>query len=40
MTYSSLSGYLNIKTTEIYSKVIDEKKKQAIDNLPKIELNL
>lgn len=39
-TISKLLGHSNIKTTEIYSKVIDEKKKQAIDNLPEIEVNL
>jgi len=37
-TVSKLLGHSNIKTTEIYSKVIDEKKKQAIDNLPAISL--
>ena len=37
---SKLLGHKNIKTTEIYSKVIDAKKKEAVDNLPEIEVNL
>lgn len=37
-TVSKLLGHTNIKTTEIYAKVIDTKKKQAIDNLPSISL--
>lgn len=38
-TVSKLLGHTNIKTTEIYSKVIDEKKKEAIDNLPVLEVS-
>ena len=38
-TVSKLLGHKSLKTTEIYSKIIDEKKKQAIDNLPVIEVN-
>jgi len=37
-TVSKLLGHKSLKTTEIYSNIIDEKKKQAIDNLPVIEV--
>ena len=37
-TVSKLLGHKSLKTTEIYSNIIDEKKKQAIDNLPEIEV--
>lgn len=37
-TVSKLLGHKSLKTTEIYGKIIDEKKKQAIDNLPVIEV--
>ncbi len=39
-TVSKLLGHKSLKTTEIYAKIIDEKKKQAIDNLPVIEVSL
>jgi integrase len=39
-TVSKLLGHKNLKTTEIYSKLIDEKKKEAIDNLPVIEVSI
>lgn len=39
-TVSKLLGHKSLKTTEIYSNIIDEKKKQAMDNLPEIEVNL
>jgi len=37
-TVSKLLGHRNIKTTEIYAKIIDEKKRRAIDKLPNINL--
>ena len=39
-TVSKLLGHQSIKTTEIYSNIIDEKKKQAMDNLPVIEVKI
>jgi len=39
-TVSKLLGHSDIKTTEIYAKVIDTKKKEAVDRLPEIEVNL
>lgn len=38
-TVSKLLGHKSLKTTEIYSNIIDEKKKQAVDNLPVIEVS-
>ncbi|MES2766798.1 MAG: site-specific integrase [Bacteroidota bacterium] len=37
-TVSKLLGHANIQTTQIYAKVIDEKKKQAIDLLPTLDI--
>ena len=39
-TVSKLLGHKSLKTTEIYANIIDEKKKQAIDNLPVIDVSL
>lgn len=39
-TVSKLLGHKSLKTTEIYAKIIDEKKKEAMDNLPVIEISL
>lgn len=39
-TTSKLLGHKSLKTTEIYAKIIDEKKKQAIDNLPVLKVSL
>ena len=39
-TVSKLLGHKSLKTTELYSKIIDEKKKQAMGNLPVIEVSL
>ena len=38
-TVSKLLGHKSLKTTEIYANIIDEKKKQAMDNLPVIEVS-
>jgi integrase len=37
-TVSKLLGHKSLKTTEIYANIIDEKKKEAMDNLPVIEV--
>jgi integrase len=37
-TVGKLLGHKNIKTTQIYTKVTDAKKREAIDSLPKFEL--
>jgi integrase len=37
-TVSKLLGHKEIKTTQIYAKIVDEKKKEAVDKLPTIEL--
>jgi len=37
-TVSKLLGHKSLKTTEIYAKIIDEKKKEAMNNLPVIEV--
>ena len=37
-TVSKLIGHKNLATTQIYAKVIDEKKRQAVDALPQLEL--
>jgi site-specific recombinase XerD len=39
-TVSKLMGHRNLRNTEIYSRLIDEKKKEAIDKLPVIEVIL
>jgi site-specific recombinase XerD len=36
-TTSKLLGHRNIQTTQIYAKVVDEKKKQAVAMLPTLE---
>ncbi len=35
---SKLMGHKSLRTTEIYTKLIDEKKKEAVDRLPIIEV--
>lgn len=35
-TVSKLLGHSDVKTTQIYAKVVDEKKRQAVDMVPKI----
>lgn len=37
-TVSKLLGHRNIQTTQIYAKIIDEKKVEAVNNLPEIQL--
>ncbi|MDR3596488.1 site-specific integrase [Clostridium sp.] len=37
-TVSKLLGHKNLRTTEIYSRLVNEKKKEAIDRLPVIEI--
>jgi integrase len=37
-TVGKLLGHRNIKTTQIYTKVIDSKKREAVDSLPKFKL--
>ena len=37
-TVSKLIGHKKLATTQIYAKVIDEKKRQAVNNLPRLEL--
>ncbi|MDR3594280.1 tyrosine-type recombinase/integrase [Clostridium sp.] len=37
-TVSKLLGHTSLKTTEIYANIIDEKKQQAMNNLPIIEV--
>lgn len=39
-TTSKLLGHKSLKTTELYADIIDEKKKQAIDNLPVLKVSL
>lgn len=39
-TVSKLLGHKSLKTTEIYANIIDEKKKEAMNNLPVIEVTI
>lgn len=33
---SKLLGHTSVKTTEIYAHIVDEKKRAAVDNIPKL----
>ena len=35
-TVSKLLGHTDVKTTQVYAKLIDKKKDEAIDKLPKL----
>jgi len=37
-TLQKLLGHKDIRTTQIYSKIMDEKKKEAVNRIPKIDL--
>ncbi len=37
-TLSKLLGHKNIKNTQIYAKIIDRKKREAVDKLPQIKI--
>ena len=37
-TLQKLLGHRDIRTTQIYSKIMDEKKKEAVNRIPKINL--
>ncbi len=38
-TLSKMLGHKTLQATEIYSKIVDDKKRQAVDLLPEIEVN-
>lgn len=38
LTISKLLGHKNLKTTQIYTKIIDEKKQEAVNKIPNISL--
>jgi site-specific recombinase XerD len=38
-TLSSLLDHKNVKTTQVYAKIIDSKKQDAIDSLPNLKFS-
>jgi site-specific recombinase XerD len=37
-TLSKLLGHSELKTTQIYSKIVDEKKREAVNKIPDINI--
>lgn len=37
-TVSKLLGHTNIKTTQIYAKIVDESKRKAVNLIPEIKI--
>ena len=37
-TVSKLLGHKEIKTTQVYARIIDEKKKEAVNKIPSIKI--